>query len=488
MSQAPADPRHGSLASRVVCAYCLSFAFVIFSLDSLRAWQWKPTPDFGEEYLQALLRRRDEEGRDNALIHYIHAIRLLPRQFDAFSSLKIETIDRTWRTESGANSFQRSLDSALPMLEELRIGAATDDVRGLGFSDASPRPPLYAYAVTHVAGYICLSARRHEMQGRPSDALDDYLLMLDLGAGFSAPDADDNMHQNGISIQLIAAQCIHEAITQRRYGPRELRLALDRLSEVANKRASFADMYKGMAYVNLHSFAEYLVDRREFIQGPSPTARRVRANKELWQAEQESLAAIEASYPARSELSRFRAECMKVHWWRRDFTRIELEQEAIIDRSPPSFRALFDQPDTNRRGFMATEVHYWIAIAHLRQTQIAASLELYRLRRGKYPSRFSDLALSEDPSLVDPFSGVPFRYRTTPDRMDYELWSIGPDGIDDQGKPYDDPAFAPSSNPEGRNVAGFLKAAGSLKLLTGGAARRGDIFFPNNESKWRGRL
>lgn len=66
---------------------------------------------------------------------------------------------------------------------------------------------------------------------------------------------------------------------------------------------------------------------------------------------------------------------------------------------------------------------------------ISASLGLsvYKQRTGQYPESLSDLARINWPVPQDPFSTGPLRYQRIGDR--YVLYSVGPDGIDDGGKP-----------------------------------------------------
>lgn len=69
--------------------------------------------------------------------------------------------------------------------------------------------------------------------------------------------------------------------------------------------------------------------------------------------------------------------------------------------------------------------------------ELALALRAYRLEHGKYPDSLSQLApscLSNFPT--DPFTaGQPFRYK--PIGSKYLLYSVGPDGVDDGGKPID---------------------------------------------------
>nr|CAA9286545.1 hypothetical protein AVDCRST_MAG63-3995 [uncultured Armatimonadetes bacterium] len=69
---------------------------------------------------------------------------------------------------------------------------------------------------------------------------------------------------------------------------------------------------------------------------------------------------------------------------------------------------------------------------------VALALRAYRAERGRYPERLAELAPEYLKSVpVDPFAlEGPLRYRRT--ATGYVLYSVGPDGKDDGGKPIED--------------------------------------------------
>ena len=74
------------------------------------------------------------------------------------------------------------------------------------------------------------------------------------------------------------------------------------------------------------------------------------------------------------------------------------------------------------------------AQAHLHLLSIELALRNYRAERGAYPPQSEALV----PGFLrvlpnDPFRKQPFSYRTTPEG--FLLYSVGPDGRDDGGKP-----------------------------------------------------
>jgi hypothetical protein len=81
---------------------------------------------------------------------------------------------------------------------------------------------------------------------------------------------------------------------------------------------------------------------------------------------------------------------------------------------------------------------------------VTLALHAFLLEHGHYPKALEELMPASLRKLPDdPFAAQgTFRYRRTGEG--YILYSIGPDGIDNQGTPIDDPATATTSHPEMR--------------------------------------
>jgi hypothetical protein len=72
-----------------------------------------------------------------------------------------------------------------------------------------------------------------------------------------------------------------------------------------------------------------------------------------------------------------------------------------------------------------------------RLAQAALAAESYRAKTGKLPARLEDLAPDYLPRVpADPFDGKPLRLKR--DGKDLVLYSVGPDGTDDGGAPWDE--------------------------------------------------
>ena len=78
-----------------------------------------------------------------------------------------------------------------------------------------------------------------------------------------------------------------------------------------------------------------------------------------------------------------------------------------------------------------------LAVANHAEAQTAIALTHYRLAHGAYPAKLEALVPEYlDDVPVDPFYGKPLRFVVKPDKC--LIYSIGPDGKDDGGMPYDE--------------------------------------------------
>jgi hypothetical protein len=80
-------------------------------------------------------------------------------------------------------------------------------------------------------------------------------------------------------------------------------------------------------------------------------------------------------------------------------------------------------------------LHQHCVEAQTRLNLLSATLGLsvYKQHFGTYPASLSELSRINWPVPQDPYTNGPLRYKRTGDR--YALYSIGPDGVDDGGKP-----------------------------------------------------
>jgi hypothetical protein len=78
-----------------------------------------------------------------------------------------------------------------------------------------------------------------------------------------------------------------------------------------------------------------------------------------------------------------------------------------------------------------------LAVTHHVEAQTAIALTRYRFTHGAFPAKLEALVPDYlDDLPVDPFDGKPLRFVSKPEK--FLIYSIGPDGKDDGGSPYDE--------------------------------------------------
>ena len=83
--------------------------------------------------------------------------------------------------------------------------------------------------------------------------------------------------------------------------------------------------------------------------------------------------------------------------------------------------------------------------AYLRLFLCGMAVRCFYLEHGSYPMNLADLTPTYlDAVPLDPFSGKPVHYRKT--SQNFLLYSVGPDGIDDGGKPMPRPPATPKGD------------------------------------------
>lgn len=88
----------------------------------------------------------------------------------------------------------------------------------------------------------------------------------------------------------------------------------------------------------------------------------------------------------------------------------------------------------------------WRSTAEMRCTVVGIACERFRLKHGRWPKELAELSADLLPGGVplDPFDGKPLRYRRLDDGV--VIYSIGPDGADDEGTITRDKPNAPGTD------------------------------------------
>lgn len=303
---------------------------------------------------------------------------------------------------AGFALFQQALRAQAPSLNSQKFDPAAAD-----FS----RPA----ALRQMARDKVIEAHARELRGDWNGAMQSRLDIWQLGndVGYGGPVLD---FLNGVAIQ---------ANGRSRVGGNggnltepQLMAAIRRLEGLYADRMQFAPILGGEKQFGLKMWAAMLVH---------PEWRNPANFGEITALQRAELAVLTPT-----EVIRRYSEAMDrqrtLAWQpytapRPPFAQSQNTFEALLDPDWGRLRFTFARNDT----YSAT----WL---------VSLALQAYKLERGTYPPSLNSLVPGFLRSIpVDPFSGVqPLRYARNADS--YLLWSIGPDGVDDGGKPIDWPA------------------------------------------------
>jgi hypothetical protein len=318
-------------------------------------------------------------------------------------------LDRTPQSER-----QRILTRNLPALDRLRQG----------FPHSYQNPPLYAATQTlpeltefrRLAGLLVLEGKLAEAEGRPADAAASYLDCLRLGS---------DSPQGGTLAHAMTGVAIHEL------SLRQLDAVIERLdaqtAELALKRMRKLD-------TQALPFSQVLTSQRDMSLAHFPALLRAATAEQLgrkigfgadWQ-----MSATYLVTPKRTMMEDLRRY-----------------MNAAIKRTAGSFVSAAASPPVP-----SDPLNQWLTPdydsawcwylerdAAWRVTETRLALRVYRAgHSGQPPPVLSQLTPALLPSIPeDPFVGQPLIYR--PQAGEPHVYSRGPDGDDDGGRPLDWP-------------------------------------------------
>lgn len=368
--------------------------------------------------LQALLKLKEKDGRDNALIHYQLASKLMPPiPRGAQIDLVKQVLEQGWKEE--ANLSVPYIATFQPMFEEIRKGTALDYAMGIGWEQgpATPIPNFLAAQIS--AKMLCVEGRYFESQGEYRRALDNYMTALTMGRDFSAPEGTLISYLISIAIESISLKQLHHLVASGNLDRTTLDYVLARLSMIEETQATSAEAFRSEANCMGWIFkqmrkkpdeAQKMTKDMPYFKGLSPEAMSALADR------------LEVEH---KRLWDFMIQFIKTPYWERDPEAHNQELEAMI----ASFHPLMKVAVPN---FTEADVRALVTTSKLLETQIATALAACKIDKKRYPIRLS--ALVPDYFKIqpmDPFNGEEYRYKAAPDGSTYTLHGVGPDRKDE---------------------------------------------------------
>ncbi len=368
--------------------------------------------------LKALLELKERDGRDNALIHYQLAGKLMPGvpRGDQIELIK-QVLEQGWSEE--ANVLLPYIATFRPMFEEIRKGVALDYAMGIGW-EKGPATPIPNFLAAQISAKIlCVEGRYFESQGEYQKALDNYMTALTMGRDYSAPEGTLISHLISIAIESITLKQLHHLVASGNLHRTTLDYVLARLRLIEETQGTSADAFRSEA----NCWGWYMEQIREKPEEARKTIEDQPYFKGLSQEEMSALAdRLEAEH---NQLWDFEIQFIETPYWERDPEAHKQKREKMI----ASFHAMLQGPFRN---FHEADVRALVTTSKLRETQLATALAAYKIDKKRYPIRLSALVPDYLKVLpMDPFNGEEYHYKPARDGSTYMLYSVGPDRKDE---------------------------------------------------------
>lgn len=304
-----------------------------------------------------------------------------------------------------------------PALNAVRKALRLPYLRPATTFKVGSRPDAALTGYRNAARGFAAESRLALTEGQPDVATQHALDAIELGThvGRGAPVLDNLVGLASITIGLRAAESCTGQLTAE-----EGRTAGQRLDRILMDMPSVADVFE-------EERRTQLIELRRLVRGQYSYAAFSGANmpgmppanrwSETWDELRFYLHPKLRTYHAVDRFYRgVISECAK-----------PAAQRSLPDETGDWLGDLFATPDTS------TNAQLEQARAAMRLLRGELALAEFRAAHGSYPASLTELAGVPPLSLTDPFSGQPLRYRRT--GASYLLYSIGPDGKDDGGKP-----------------------------------------------------
>jgi hypothetical protein len=376
--------------------------------------------------MRKLLEIKQREGRDNAMIHYVLAGKLMPKVPDTQQNALItQVLDRGWNPN--ANALLPYITSLQPAFQEIRKGAALDYAKNIGW-DLGPYTPVPNFLAAQVSAKIlCVEGQYFKTQGKYNEALENCLTALTMGRDYGAPGAILIYGLISMGVQSVALDQIYNLITTARFDRPTLDRLLARLQVIEQTQVSAADSVAGLAEELAWSFKLIREKPDEFraMYAKEPEPAKVPVDDLIKQVDR-----LEADH---KKYWGFVIQYLQTPYWQRDPAKYKSDLEQIRSSLLTFFKG------ATLSNHLDTGVKFTVSKAKIVLLQVAVGLMEHYLEKGRYPARLADLVPSYLKALpVDPFTGQEFVYRTTPAGNSCWFYSLGPDRRDDGGAiPYD---------------------------------------------------
>jgi beta-lactamase regulating signal transducer with metallopeptidase domain len=399
------------------------------------------------EYYEALQKWVEENGRENAMLYYVKATRMIPEyamsQSMQFSEVTQQALKDGWSEET--ESLRPTIEMFRPAFEYVRQGAQVGFAQGT-VTDPSHNQPVPNFLSAQIlAKIICVEGRRLEAEGDLAGALDMYRLALTMGCDYSSPKSILINSLIGIALQNIALHRIHDLAQHPDITSEHLAAIVSILESAEPTQGDAVSMFEG-EFEFTTAMITTLQNQDNEETEKKLAAMQTEAGREAYRQMKEAMTL---------ELDTFRAIVIRhlsKSYFEMDQAELDRELRELLKKSGPMYNRAIPN-------YFEARTRLEVVKSYLKETMVEAAVRWYYLEKGEYPESLRQLVpayLSNVP--LDNMSEKPIKY--TPPTLSEDIlqphvvYGVGPNKKDDRGTPRYDP--------------------------TNGTFSGGDLFYPSN--------
>lgn len=354
-----------------------------------------PAPAAGNAYLDALLAQMEQDGLDNAMVHYILATELAP-DLPSGKMAELITLVMAEGWDSRADELLPYLMEWQDALEELQKGAALDYSNALG-NAANESPGFNSAKLQYLTKMAAVYARYLESQGQHEEAAHQIRNLMTLGRDLSNAEQMPVSHMLGTAIKAIGVKQISQMAANDHLSGYERQV----IQELARLDGGELQTLK-----SIKAEREFQAASMKKLTDPARFDELTADNDARLSLEQmQHLERLNASMLAEAE------EYFSKPYYERG--------DADVDRLDPLVKSLF-------QNFLGLDVRNHVSTSLLRQAQIDLAIRAFQSDNNRLPGDLSELSgtyLSAVPQ--DPFTGNSFSYK--PSGNSFDLYGSNPE-------------------------------------------------------------
>ena len=396
-----------------------------------------------KEFLEDLLKLKEREKRDNALIHYVVGIWSAPEipNGSPIDTAITQVLNEGWSAD--AECLRPYLAAWQPGFREIRKGVALDFAHGVGFEKGYATPLLNFLNIQYAAKGLCVEGCLFESEGRYSDALDNYLAALAMGRDFTSPGSTLISDVVGYSCENTALERIRRLVAGGRLDAASLDRLLARLGEIEKTLGSPIEAVTEEQKAKRLLIHAMKADPKRRVITPTKVGLwdlAVRHDKRTWDefwhdriTRYKMTHNLDRAERDLDDISALQIKILNTPWWEYDWAQQLREMDERIEHAHILVRM-------GAYSYLEPSVQFLLTQAALRACRVSTAVAAWIAKHGAPPAALRELQPDYFPNglPVDPFSGKDFLYSITGGK-NYHLSSPGPDKAVGGNAPVYDP-------------------------------------------------